>query len=54
MAKKNITLKEFADELELRLKAGKTIDCCKQELITLAGIIRTKLPQEIIEVDWKE
>jgi hypothetical protein len=54
MAKKKITLKEFADELELRLKAGKTVDCCKQELINLAGIIRKKLPGEVIEVDWKE
>jgi hypothetical protein len=53
MAKKTITLKEFADELELRLKGGKSVDCCHDELINLAKIIRTKLPNEKIEVDWK-
>ena len=54
MSKKTITLKQFADELELRLKAGKTIDCCHDELIRLAQIVREKLPGETIEVDWKE
>jgi hypothetical protein len=53
MAKKTITLKEFADELELRLKGGKSVDCCHDELIALAKIIRTKLPNENIEVNWK-
>jgi hypothetical protein len=54
MSKKTITLKQFADELELRLNAGKTIDCCRDELIKLVQIVREKLPSETIEVDWKE
>lgn len=54
MSQQTISLKVFADELESRLKAGKTIDCCREELIRLADIIRKKLPNETIEVEWKD
>jgi len=54
MSKKTITLKNFADELENRLKGGKTVDCCHDELIRLADIIRKKIPNETIEVEWKD
>ncbi len=54
MSKKIISLKIFADELESRLKAGQTVDCCHDELIRLADIIRNKLPNETIEVEWKD
>ena len=54
MSKKVITIREFADELETRLKDGRTVDCCKTELLNLAEIIRHKIGDEKIEVDWKD
>jgi hypothetical protein len=52
--KKEITLAEFADELTQRLQVGKTVDCCKEELVRLAGILKEKIPEEKILVNWKE
>ena len=49
---KEITLAEFADEMVERLNAGKTVDCCKEELIRLADILKDKIPQETIKVNW--
>ena len=54
MSKRIITITEFADELEQRLKTDKTVDCCKKELLNLAKIIREKIGSEKIEVDWKD
>ena len=54
MSQKEITLSQFADELKSRLSQGKTVDCCKDELIRLAEIIKVKIPQEKITVSWKE
>ena len=51
---KEITLAEFADELTTRLQKGKTVDCCKVELLRLADILKRKLPYEKILVNWKE
>ena len=52
--KKEITLSEFADELKARLNKGKTVDCCKEELLSLADIIKEKLGNEKITVNWKD
>ena len=54
MAKKQITLAQFADELILRLKAGKTVNCCKEELLLLADILKERIPDQTILVNWKE
>ena len=54
MSKKEITLSQFADELKLRLNAGKTVDCCKEELLRLADVVKAKLPQEKILVTWQD
>ena len=54
MSKKEITLAEFADELIERLEKGQTIDCCKEELINLAAIVKEKIGNEKITVDWKD
>lgn len=51
---KEITLLEFADELTVRLQKGKTVDCCKVELLRLADILKDKIPDEKIVVNWKE
>jgi len=52
MSKKEITLKEFADELIARIEKDQSIDCCKDELKRLAKIVGEKLPEEKIMVDW--
>ncbi len=51
---KEITLAEFADELTTRLNGGKTVDCCKAELLRLADILKAKIPNERILVNWKK
>ena len=51
---KEITIAEFADELKLRLNKGQTVDCCKEELLRLADIIKVKIGSEKILVTWKE
>jgi hypothetical protein len=52
--KKEITLAQFADELKTRLVDGKTVDCCKEELLSLADLLKAKIPNEKITVNWKE
>ena len=52
--KKEITIKKFAKELKKRLKEGQTVDCCKKELLSLVKIIKDKIPDEKIEVEWKK
>jgi hypothetical protein len=51
---KEITITEFADELKKRLNNGKTVDCCKPELLRLADIISEKIGQEKIKVMWQD
>jgi translation initiation factor 1 (eIF-1/SUI1) len=51
---KEITIKEFAKELKERLTAGKTVDCCKDELLRLADMASEKMGSEKILVQWKE
>lgn len=51
---KEITITEFAKELKERLNAGKTVDCCKPELLRLADIISEKIGDEKIKVLWKD
>jgi len=50
---KEITIAEFAEELRTRLQTGKTVDCCKNELLRLADIISAKIGDEKILVTWK-
>lgn len=52
--KKMITLREFSEELKQRLNEGKTVDCCKAELLNLADIVAEKIGDEKIEVEWKD
>ncbi len=54
MAEKEITISQFADELNERLTSGKTVDCCKKELLRLVDIIKEKIGNEKILVDWKD
>jgi hypothetical protein len=52
--KKEITMVEFADELTARLEKGKTVDCCREELLRLADILKAKIPDERILVNWRD
>lgn len=49
---KKITLQELAEELIARIEGGQSIDCCKDELKKLALLVKEKLGQETIEIDW--
>ena len=49
---KEIAIAEFAKELKKRLNDGKTVDCCKPELLRLADIITDKIGNEKIKVSW--
>jgi len=51
---KEITITQFAGELKKRLEDGKTVDCCKTELLRLADIISEKIGNEKIKVLWKD
>ena len=51
---KEITITEFAKELKQRLNEGKTVDCCKEELLRLDDIIEKKIGDEKILVTWKD
>ena len=51
---KEITIREFSTELKQRLNAGKTVDCCKDELLRLADLASDKMGQEKILVTWKD
>ena len=54
MGKRQITVAEFADELLERLEKHKTVDCCREELMNLADLIKQKIPNEKITVNWQE
>lgn len=54
MAKRRITITQFADELEDRLNKNKTVDCCKDELLNFASMARNKMGTEMIEVNWQD
>jgi hypothetical protein len=51
---KEITITQFAQELKQRLQSGKTVDCCKDELLRLADLITAKIGDEKILVTWKD
>jgi hypothetical protein len=52
--KKEITVREFVTELMARIDGDKGIDCCKEEIKNLAQLARERLPEEKVQVTWKE
>ena len=52
--KKEITIKEFCKELRERIDQKKTIDCCCEELQTLADMAEEHMGDKMIMVNWKE
>jgi len=51
---KEITIKEFYQELKGRIEQTKTIDCCKDEIVRLAELAAEKMPDQKIVVQWKD
>ncbi len=51
---KEITIKEFSDELVQRIDGSKGIDCCKEEIKKLAEMAAKSMPGEKILVTWKD
>jgi hypothetical protein len=54
MSTKTITVKEFAEELAQRLENNKDVNCCKSEILNLMEIVKKRIPEESIEVQWKD
>ncbi len=52
--KQQVKIKDFADALLKRIKNDETIDCCKEEIEKLAKLIKDKLPEETLEMEWHE
>ncbi|MDH5720308.1 MAG: hypothetical protein OEZ13_06750 [Spirochaetia bacterium] len=52
--KKTITIKEFSEELKVRIEKDQTIDCCKDEILKLAEVAADKIGSQEIEVTWQE
>ena len=52
--KKEITIREFAVELVDRIDKAKGIECCKEEIKTLAEMAKQHMADQKIVVDWKE
>ena len=52
--KKKVTLRVFVDDLIKRIDERKTIDCCTEEIKLFAHLVADKIPDETIEIDWKD
>lgn len=52
--KKEITVRELADELIARIEASKGIDCCKDEIKALARLAQQEIPDRRVVVNWKD
>ncbi len=52
--KRELSVKEFVQDLLARIDQAKTIDCCKAELKTFAELAARKMPDERITVEWKD
>jgi len=51
---KEITVKQFSDELISRIDDSKNIDCCKIEIKRLAEMAKKEMPDKKIKVLWKD
>jgi len=52
--KKEITVRELVAELVTRIDAQRGIDCCKDEIKTLAKLAAARIPDEKVTVHWKD
>ncbi len=52
--KREITVRELAQELIARIDMAKDIDCCKDEIKALAKLAQKEIPDRKVIVNWKE
>jgi len=52
--KKTVTIKEFTEELISRIDNAKSIECCKEEIKSLAAIAKENIGTLTIDVNWKD
>lgn len=52
--KKEITVREFAREIIDRIDKAKGIDCCKEEIKSLARLAAKEIPDSKLIVEWKD
>jgi hypothetical protein len=52
--KKEVTVREFVEELLSRIENAKDINCCKAELKVFAEHVTKKIGDDKIVVDWKD
>jgi hypothetical protein len=52
--KKEITVRQFAQELVTRIDSAKGIDCCKEEILALARLAEKEIPDRTLSVNWKD
>jgi hypothetical protein len=51
---KEITVKQFAEELIQRIDKNRDIDCCRVEIKRLAEMAGREIADKKIRVQWKE
>ena len=51
---KEISIKQFCDELISKIDSAKGIDCCKVEIKRLAEMAKKEMPEKKIKVLWKK
>lgn len=51
---KQVPIKDFVDELLKRIDAKQTIDCCMDEIKVFARLVRDRMGDETIEIEWQE
>ncbi|MFH1812326.1 MAG: hypothetical protein ABIJ09_26555 [Pseudomonadota bacterium] len=51
---KKVRIRDFVDELLKRIEDKQTIDCCVDEIRTFARLVRDRLGDETIEIEWKD
>ena len=52
--KKEVSIKEFVDELLSRIDNAKDINCCREEIKVFADYVTQKIGNDKILIDWKE
>lgn len=52
--KKEVTVREFLDDLLARIENAKDINCCKNEIKIFADYAKEKIGDDKIVIDWKE
>ena len=52
--KKEVSIKEFVEELLSRIDNAEDINCCREEIKIFADYVTHKIGDDKITIDWKE